>query len=462
MSSLSPSVSTGFRGTSPASGAPVDPRPDPEHEARVVQAIARAYAEIPFYAKRARAPIDPGMSLSDVLRATPLLTKTDARPALPKQWVPASVDLKAALASGDIELVETSGSTSERLRILWDKGWWIRQEDRAMRTNPVVARAHAGEFGAYKETILTTPVCGLATCHVGDLPLAERVDEHRLFLNMRPDPTFWRPDDMDRMLDELAAHETVGLESDPMYLATLARYAASRGRTIDVKGFAQLTYAFTTRGHVRGIRQAYAGPLFQLYGASEVGVLFMEGSDERLHHAPFTTHVELLPCKVPTPGAKNVALVVVTTLDRIAQPLVRFLVGDLVQVDPTGPRTYTSVPPIVTVEGRVQDSVLRPDGAIVTCAAIDRALAASNAAVFQLNQREPGSVDVDVVPEPGSEHGLVEAARGALAPLLAGLTMNVRTATAIAAEPSGKFRVARREFPLDLARSFEGCEGIKL
>jgi phenylacetate-coenzyme A ligase PaaK-like adenylate-forming protein len=446
----------------PPAAPPTEPRPDPEHDARVVQAIARAHAEIPFYAKRGRAPIEPGTPLAEVLRATPLLTKGDVRPTLPKQWVPASVDLKAALASGDIELVETSGSTQERLRILWDKGWWIRQEDRAMRTNAVVARAHAGDQGPYRETILTTPVCGLATCHVGDLPLADRIDEHRLFLNMRPDPTFWRPDDMDRMLDELAAHPTVGLESDPMYLATLARYAASRGRTIDVKGFVQLTYAFTTRGHLRGIRQAYQGPLFQLYGASEVGVLFMEGMDERLHHAPFTTHVELLPCKVATPGSKNVALVVVTTLDRVAQPLVRFVVGDLVQVDPNGPRTYTSVPPIVTVEGRVQDSVLRPDGAIVTCAAIDRALGGCEVAVFQLTQREPAAVEVDVVPEPGREDGLVEAVRGALAPLLEGLTIQVRTATAIAAEPSGKFRVTRRTFPLDLARTFEGCEGVKL
>src|SRR5439155_20732870 len=125
-------------------------------------------------------------------------------------------------------------------------------------------------------------------------------------------------------------------------------------RTIDVKGFVQLTYAFTTRGHVRGIRKAYQGPLLQLYGASEVGVLYMEGADGRLHHAPFTTHVELLPAKVPTPGASNVALVVVTTLDRVAQPLVRFVVGDLVQVDPSGPRTFTTVPPIVSVEGRMQ------------------------------------------------------------------------------------------------------------
>jgi phenylacetate-CoA ligase len=450
----------------PSAPQPVDPRPDPEHEARVVHAIARAHTEIPFYAKRGRAPIDAGSALESVLAATPLLTKADIRATLPKQWVPASVDLKAALASGDIELVETSGSTTDRLRILWDKGWWLRQEDRAMRVNETVARAQAGVNGAYKETILTTPVCGIATCHVGDLTLAERTDEHRLFLNMRPDPTFWREDDMVRMLDELAGHATVGLETDPMYLATLARFAAAHGRTLDVKSFVQLTYAFTTQGHLRGIRKAYAGPIFQLYGASEVGVLFMEGTDGLLHHAPFTTHVELLRAKVPTPGAKDVALVVVTTLDRRAQPLVRFVVGDLVQVAPNGPRKFTTVEPLVSIEGRVQDAVVRPDGAIVTCGAIDRALAGCDVAVFQLNQRTPESVDIDLVPEPGAEGTVVESARAALAPLLQGLALDARLATAISAEPSGKFRVARRHFQVDLSRSFGVDEtregGLKL
>ena len=446
----------------PSSSEPLEPRPDPEHDARVVQAIARAHRDIPFYARRGRPPIDPKAPLDEVLRATPLLTKADVRPTLPKQWVPASVDLKAALAAGDIELVETSGSTSDRLRILWDRGWWIRQEDRAMRINPVVARAHAGAFGPYKETILTTPVCGLAACHVGDLPLEERIDEHRLFLNRRPDPTFWREDDMARMLTELEGHDTVGLEADPMYFSTLARYAHAQGRRVHVKGFAQLTYAFTTRGNVRGIRQAYEGPLLQLYGASEVGVLFMEGGDERLHHAPYTTHVELLPAKVPTPGAKNVALVVVTTLDRVAQPLVRFVVGDVVEVDAGAPRLYTTVPAIRRVEGRVQDAVLRPDGALVTCGAIDRALGACNVAVFQVNQRTPATVDVDVVPEAGASMQVEGAVRAALAGLFEGLLLNVRTATAIQAEPSGKFRVSRREIPLDLAAAFEGCEGAKL
>ena len=447
---------------SPPLSPPTVPVRDEAHDARAVEAISRAFRDIPYYKQKGRAVPEAGATLAATLAAIPLLRKQDIRATLPKQWVPAGRDAKAELASGEIELVETSGSTSDRLRILWDKGWWLRQEERAMRVNDVVARAIDGAHGAYKEAILTTPVCGLGSCHTGDLPFYERVDGRHLFLNMRPDPTFWNPEAMTLMLDELGKHGTVGLESDPMYLATLARHASSLGRMIDVKGFVQLTYAFTTRGMMRTIRRAYAGPLLQLYGASEVGVLFMEGEDGRLHHAPFTTHVELLRCKVPTPGAKDVALVVVTTMDRLAQPLVRFVLGDLVQVDWEGPRLFTTVPPLASVEGREQDAVVRPDGALVTAGAVDRAIGEiADVAFFQLNQHTPERVEVDVVAEPERADGLAEAVRARLEPLLSGLVLTVRTTTAIAAEPSGKFRVARRHFPLDLAQAFEGCEDAR-
>src|SRR4029077_3811983 len=120
--------------------------------------------------------------------------------------------------------------TEDRLNILWDRDWWLRQEERGMRTNPLVDRAMGGGFGRYKEAILTTPVCGGGVCHIGDLSYEERLEEHRLFLNMRADPTFWRPDDKTRMLDEIARHETVGLEADPAYLAALSIHAAKLGR----------------------------------------------------------------------------------------------------------------------------------------------------------------------------------------------------------------------------------------
>ena len=328
---------------------------------------------------------------------------------MPKEWVPSGRDVRAELASGDIELVETSGSTAERTRILWDKGWWLTQEERGMRTNAAIDRA-MGNATRYREAILTTPVCGLGSCHIGDLSFEKRIDEHRLFLNSRADPTFWKAaDDATQMLDELARHSTVGLESDPTYLATLARAAVAEGRTVDVSGFVTLTYAMTSAAHLRAIRRAVTAKVFQLYGASEVGVLFMEGEDGLLHHCPLTTHVELLPLQVATPGAENVALVVVTTLDRTVQPLVRFVVGDLVQVAKGASGRFTPVPPIVSPEGRLQDAIIRPDGAWVTAGAFDRAMAGNpGVALYQANQADRSEVVVDVVPEPDAPPTLAD------------------------------------------------------
>jgi phenylacetate-CoA ligase len=442
---------------------PALPVRDPDHEARALAALARATTEIPFYVKRGGSEVDPHGSLAGALSGMPLLFKNDIRATLPRQWVPQGRDLKAELASGDLELVETSGSTGDRTRILWDKGWWLRQEERGMRTNPVVARAMDGAHGAYREAVLTTPVCGLGTCHTGDSTYEERVDGRYVFLNMRPDPAFWKPDDMTRMLDEIARHETVGLESDPTYLAALARHAERAAREIAVGGFATLTYAMTSAAHLRPIRRALRAPSFQLYGSSEVGVLFMEGDDRRLHHCPLTTHVELLPIAAPTPGARGVALVVVTTMDRVAQPLLRFVVGDLVQVDRGAESRFTTVPPLVSMEGRVQDALLRPDGALVTAGAVDRALAPlEGVAAYQVDQRTPAEIEVDIVPEAGASGSLLDDVGARLSALLPDMKVSPRTATAIAAEPSGKYRLSRRHFPLALGRVFAGCEGASL
>jgi phenylacetate-CoA ligase len=441
--------------------SPTDPAPDPDHEARTAAAIDRAFRDIPFYLRRApqASRLDPTGELADRLRGLPLLFKRDVRATLPKQWVPGGRDTRAELESGALELVETSGSTGERLRILWDEGWWMRQEARAMRTNPLVAAAMAGAHGAYRESVLTTPACSLDTCHIGDLPYEDRKDETHLFLNTRTDPLFWAPEEQTRMLDEIARHATVGLESDPLYLAVLARFARRAGRRIDVKGFVQLTYAFATRASRRAIADVFSGPILQLYGASEVGVMFMEGEDATLHHCPFTTHVELLPARVPTPGARDVSLAVVTTIDRVAMPLVRFVVGDLVQASASGPRRWTTVPPLASIEGRLDDAVVRPDGALVTAGAMDRALApVAGLLLWQANQRVPDRLELDVVPA-GDGPQVVEEARALLVPLLEGMQVSVRSATAIPIESSGKFRVSKRHFPIDLSRYFEGCEG---
>jgi phenylacetate-CoA ligase len=434
------------------------------HDVRIHDALVHAYDRIPFYAKKRPRPSKLGARGAAALDGVPLLYKHEIRTTLPKEWVPEGRDVRKELASGDIELVETSGSTAERSRILWDKGWWLRQEERGMRTNRTID-AVMSDTATYREAILTTPVCGLGACHSGELSYEERTDEHRLFLNSRADPTFWKPTDMSRMLSELARHHTVGLESDPTYLAALARYAVANGERLTARGFVTLTYAMTSAAHLRAIQGAVSAPLFQLYGASEVGVLFMQGDEDGpsslLHHCPVTTHVELLPVRAPTPGSEDVALVVVTTLDRTVQPLVRFVVGDLVQVARRSKALFTTVPPIRSAEGRLQDAIVRPDGAWITAGAVDRALASeTRIALYQANQPDSAHVIVDVVPETGAAPSLADAVTERLTPLLAPLHLTVRLTTAIAAEPSGKFRLVRRLFPLDLGGLLDECRGV--
>jgi len=423
-----------------------------EHALRTLRAIRGALATVPFYAKQNLASPNESASLEGALAALPLLTAAKIRPTLPKAWLPEGRDAKAELASGKLAVVET-GLAEARVRLLWDGAWWRAQEARALRACPKTAAALAGEAGGpYRDAVLWVPERGTGSCGAGDPEYEDRLEGARLHLNSRQDPTFWSESVMTRMLDELARHETIGLLADPFYLDVLARHTAVLGRRLDVRGFVGLTRGLTTAAHREALARVYAPEkTLQIYGAREAGILFVQGDDGLLHHAPFTTHVELLRAKVPTPGAKDVALVVVTTLDREVQPLVRYVLGDLVQVA-GGASRFTTVPPLASVEGKLDDAILRPDGALVTPGALDRAIAAASPRAYQVVQRDAQTVEIEVV------GGSPEAAQAALAPLLEGMTVTSRAATAIAVEPNGKYRISRRIAPNSSYELFEGVE----
>ncbi len=414
--------------------------PDPEHAKRAVRSLRSAIASVPFYAKAGVAAPPEDVPLEEALRTLPLLTRDKLRLTLPKAWMPEGRDMKAELASGRLSVVET-GTGDARMRFLFDAEWWRAQERRALGVNPRAASALAGELGPYKDAVLWVPERGTGSCGAGDPAYEDRLDGTRLHLNSRQDPTFWTEPVMTRMLDELGKHETVALEADPFYLDVLARHADALGRKIDVRGFVARTRALTTAAHHRMLERVYDGTVIDVFSAREAGTLFVEGDDKKLHHAPFTTHVELLSAKVETPGAERVALVVVTTLDREVQPLVRYVLGDLVSVA-DGASRFTTVPPLASVEGKLDDAVLRPDGALVTPRAMDRALAPLGLRAYEVIQRETDAVDVEVV------GGSVDAVRDALAPLLSGMRISARAATAIAVEPNGKYKTSRRLVPL--------------
>jgi hypothetical protein len=111
----------------------------------------------------------------------------------------------------------------------------------------------------------------------------------------------------------------------------------------------------------------------------------------------------------------------------------------------------------VSVEGRIDDAVVRPDGALVTAGALDRAIGAPDGlTAWQIHQTTPAAVAIDVVAEGDADRAAAEVV-ARVRPLCEGLAVTARAVTAIAVEASGKLRVSKRDFPLDLARCFEGA-----
>ena len=110
---------------------------------------------------------------------------------------------------------------------------------------------------------------------------------------------------------------------------------------------------------------------------------------------------------------------------------------------------------IRTVEGTLDDSIVRPDGAIVTPGALDRAIGPAPRG-YQVTQSAPDLVEVEVV------DGAPADVQERLVPLLQGMTVTARAATAIGVEPNGKYRTTRRSLPgqaLALEAVFESAGG---
>jgi hypothetical protein len=424
---------------------------DPDHEPRALDAIKRVLRSVPFYAKQDLAGrIENAGSLAEALPQLPLLTREKIRPTLPKVWFPEGRDAKAELARGSLSILD-AGSPESRIRVLFDPKAWRAQERRALSVNPKAARVLRETTEDVPEAVLWVPERGTGSCGAGDPTYEDRLEGARLHLNSRQDPTFWTEPVMTRMLDELLHHKTAMLLADPFYLDALTRHAASLGRRIDVHGFIATMRARATVAHRAALGRVYDGALLDVLAAREVGTLFVQSDDTMMHHAPFTTHVEFLRAKVPTPGAENVALLVVSTMEREIQPLLRYVLGDLVSVSP-GEGRFTPVSPITSVEGSLDDALVRPDGGIVTPGAIDRAIGPAPRA-YQVVQTDASSVEVLVV---GSSP---DDAAHAIAPLVEGMRLTARSATAIGVEPTGKVRTTRRAYPVSTLEAFAAAQG---
>jgi hypothetical protein len=100
--------------------------------------------------------------------------------------VPIGRNFKRGLDSGEIRLVETSGSSDISVTNIWNQEWWDASERASWELNSHATRLATGN---HPEAILANPLNVGVVSNDVDLPMEKRLLARFLYLNEKADPT---------------------------------------------------------------------------------------------------------------------------------------------------------------------------------------------------------------------------------------------------------------------------------
>jgi phenylacetate-CoA ligase len=421
-----------------------------EYRARCLEAVEEALESVPAYRSWRRHDVG-GSDVFFRLAGLPVLNKAMMRRYGPEGFVRHGRDIGAALASSEVEMVPTSGSTGDRVINAWHQPWWDASERSSWELNAHVKRA---ALGNHREAILSSPLCAGIPCEDGYLPMRRRTRGRFLYLNERVDPREWTPGHMARMVREIGEFKPAALEANPSYLAWLCRFAAGERLRIAAPKVLILTYENPSILHSRQIAAAIRAPLASSYGTTEAGYVFMECEHGRMHQNTEHCHVDFLPF-APRHGGPMIGSILVTTFHNPWRSLLRFDPGDVVRLAGAPcPCGRTAGLTLAGVEGRAVGLTTTLRGVAVTQAHVDRAVAGiPGIAQYQLVQLSPRGFRFSyAVLEPGAGVSAELALRNALAGIYGSRAeIRVKQVAAIAPDPPGKYRLTKRFEPVVVA-----------
>jgi phenylacetate-CoA ligase len=190
------------------------------------------------------------------------------------------------------------------------------------------------------------------------------------------------------------------------------------------------------------IERAFHCKAFDSYGLLEQAASICECERGGYHvNADYCVH-EFLPTPFKTPDGRPLHSIVGTPLHNRSMPLLRYDVGDLVELAPEGARCPCgrTLPLVKAVHGRTEDAVVTPDGRCVTALFVvpDFVPGVSGVQFVQESERE---LVVKVVPT-AQFNGVHESSFVAHVRSLVGPAMSIRLARVEASDlkrgPTGK------------------------
>jgi len=333
------------------------------------------------------------------------------------------------ILANDFERETTSGTTTAPMTVIMERGWWDEQTRRAYRAHPVLR-----EFAdrPYRKAVLAPVNCSSNLCPYEDFPYPNRYFSGTVYLNLSSDPFCFSDGEWDRILLEIQATKPEVIEGEPIYLSLLARAARQRHVSVPSLRAIILTYGKASLVHSRRIAEAFPVPQVDLYGSTEAGYLFVGDAfadDSRVIEA--NAFIELEPLVREGAPVPDVYRVIVTTRDREAMPLLRYVSGDAVMKTATGFR----------VLGRERDLCWRADGRLLTPLDIDRALPLEFPFWhYCLRQVSADRWNFDYVADHAAPHGLAEKLAAAIGD---GSRVNLFRKRLLPPAPSGKFALLK-------------------
>ena len=393
--------------------------------ARLETAI-RQTATAPFYAST---EWQAAFALrSPHLTDLPRITKSQLREHSPEGFLPAEVNLKDLLASGLIEEESTSGTSGASVRVVFGKTWWGEQERRALVRNPFLAGLF-GEKPSLRRAVLTTPGCSGVSCYNRWLNLEQRTLGDSLFVNQSRIPFTLGEEKLAGMAKEVADWAPAFLDVDPVHGAWFALHCERQGLRFPSLRFILTSYEYTSVVHRAIMERVFGVPVINLYGSSETGHLLVE-HDGAMLPSPETAVLE-------STAPDGIGELLVTTLTNPYLPLVRYEIGDFVELSADG----------FAVHGRKRDALRSATGRILTTRLIDQCFAdVAGVAHYQLRQKADGSAHLFLLPAvEGDDLATAQAKLASELSSLLGAPVTTESVGLIAPEDSGKFRLTVRE-----------------
>jgi len=416
--------------------------------------LATAFRHVPLYKNWGQFDPGPTTPLNERFNALPVLTKADIRAGFPSGLLPDFKDLNEGLSNEEIEYTFTSGTTAEKVVNIWNQRWWDASEAASWKLNLHTASLPYPQKQAKLASSLNVGI----SCEE-DLPINHRILGHTLYLNEKMSILQWQPRHLKRMVSEMNTYRPVVLEANPSLLARLAWWVNDNGTEIFSPKVIVFTFEFPSALHLEAIKRAFSSALVSSYGSTETGFVMEQCENGSMHQNISFCRIDFEPLK-PQYGGPELGRILVTTFDNHWNYIIRFDVGDLIRLNPTGECSCGRNQGVIAgaIDGRVSNVTYSIDGRLITTKTLDDSLSVINTLRdYRLEQSDQTHYLLQAMLAPNANqpaardelHGVLRAVYGE------GGIYKIQIVDSILPGPAGKFRRTQATFEFDESELFQ-------